>query len=351
MKTGLSLTELARRIEANKTMKQDFVAPTRAMEMAADSDGVHSLIVGDHGRFPILQPAHEQIAGRLDIPRKYYDRMKEAAPALLQANVNTWLKRSPDRRMIRTLGGDTRAFLSDRYHRIENEEIAEVALPILFDIPDVQIVSCEVTDRRMYISAVSPRLQGDVKVGDTVQAGVMITNSETGFGAVSVRPMIYRLVCLNGMTIPDARFSARHVGRQIMEGEALNAIFQDDTKRADDRAVLLKVRDVVRAAVDEAAFRKRLESMTALTEGKIEGDPSKAVEVLAKKVGATEGERGGILRSLIEGGDLSAWGMLNAVTHQAHKAVSYDRSIDFVEAGGALLNLPKSEWREILRAE
>lgn len=350
MKTGLSLTELARKIEGNRALKNDLVAPTTAMRMRADSDGVQSLIVGDSGIFPILPTAHEQISGRLEIPRKYYDRMRGETPALLEANVNTWLRRSNERRMVRTLGGDVRAFLSDRYQRIENEEIAEVALPVLMDIPEVRIISAEVTDRRMYIAAVAPRIEGEVKVGDVVQAGVVISNSETGFGAVSVRPMIYRLVCLNGMTIPDAKFTARHVGRQISDSEDLNGIFADDTRRADDRAVLLKVRDVVRAAVDEAQFGRRLDQMAGLTEVRVSGDPAKVVEVLARKVGATEGERGGILRSLIEGGDLSAWGLLNAVTHQAHTATTYDRSMELVEAGGALLNLPKSEWREILAA-
>jgi len=107
---------------------------------------------------------------------------------------------------------------------------------------------------------------------------------------------------------------------------------------------------MVKAAVDEVRFGETVGRMANLTEAKVKGDPVKAVEVLAKKVGAAEFERGGILKSLIEGGDLSAWGLLNAVTHQAHGAASYDRSMDFVAAGGALLTLPKSDWREILEA-
>lgn len=350
MKTGLSLQELARRIEANKELKHDVVAPASGMRMVFDGEKPQIALTETDQSFPILATAHDQIGARLEIPGRYYDRMLAKAPYLLAANVNEWLGQSNERRMLRTLGGDARAFLSDRYQRIENEEIAEVVLPILFDIPDVRIVSCEITERRMFISAVSPRLQGDVKVGDTVQAGVTISNSEIGAGAVSIRPLVYRLVCLNGMTIPDAKFTARHVGRRIEEGADLNAIFSDETKQADDRAVLLKVRDVVRAAVDEARFNQTIEQMRGLTTGEVKGDPAKAVEVLAKKVGANETERGGILASLIKGGDLTGWGLLNAVTHQAHSAISYDRSMDFVDAGGRLLNIPKSEWKEIFEA-
>jgi hypothetical protein len=199
----------------------------------------------------------------------------------------------------------------------------------------------------MYIQALTPRTEGEVKKGDVVQAGVVISNSETGHGAVSISPLVYRLVCLNGMIANDGRLRANHVGGRIEETEAL---YQDDTRKADDRAILLKVRDHVRNAVDSVAFAARVEAMAGLVRQPIAGDPVAAVEVLAKKVGATDGERGGILRSLIEGGDLSAWGLLNAVTAQAHAAPDYDRSIDFERMGGALLELPRNEWTRVLEA-
>jgi hypothetical protein len=193
---------------------------------------------------------------------------------------------------------------------------------------------------------VSPRIQGEVKVGDVVQAGVLITNSEVGCGAVSVSPLIFRLRCLNGM-VSNGGFRAYHVGRKVEDNEALWA---DDTKKADDRAVLLKVRDMVRAAVDQAAFNQRIEKMRNLTEIKVTGNPDKAIEVLANKLGVTETERGGILRSLIEGADLSAWGLLNAVTAQSHTAVNYDRAVEFEVAGGRMLDLNRKEWTEVLEA-
>lgn len=347
MKTGLNITELAQRIEANRELKQDYIAPTEKISVELDDDGTFLLDgIAPEARFPILETAHDQIASRLNIPARYYDRMRSDAPDLLAANVNSWFVLRPEQRMIRTLGGDARAFLSNRYNRIENEEIAEVALPILADIPDVKIVSAEITERRMYIQAVTPRVQGEVKRGDVVQAGVVISNSEIGYGAVRVAAMDYRLVCLNGMISAD-QLRVNHVGRRIEDNSELWA---DDTLQADDRAVLLKVRDMVRAAVDETRFRERLGRMSELAEGRITGHPERAVEVLAKKVGANETETGGILRSLIQGGDLSAWGMLNAVTAQAHDAVSYDRSVEFEVAGGKLMNLSKKEWSEVLEA-
>ena len=350
MMKGLSISELAAKIEGNKGLKRDMIADTSALSlqlMPRFDEKVErpALVVSNEGPYPILPLAHDQIGARLGIPSKYYDRMLNEAPTLLCSNVNTWFARQPEKRMVRTLGGDVRAFLSNRYNRIENEEIAEIALPILSEIPEVKIVSSEITERRMYIQAVCPRIQGDVKVGDTVQAGVVISNSETGHGSVSVAALDWRLRCKNGAISAD-KFRAYHVGRQIEDSAEL---WSDDTKKADDRAVLLKVRDMVKAAVDATRFRERIERMQGLTTIKA-SSVEHAVEVLAQKVSASEDEKGGILRALIEGGDLSAWGLLNAVTAQAHTARSYDRAVEFESAGGQLLALKPSEWREIVEA-
>lgn len=346
MKTGLTLTQLAAKIEAQQSLKHDLIVPTQAAVVEIMSDNKPVLNVPGQGTFPILPLAHRQIATHTGIPAQYYDRMQAEAPQLLTQNINTWFTQKPAKRMVRTLGGDMRAFLSDRYQRIENEEIAEAALPVLMDLPGVRITSCEVTEQRLYIHAVVPTVQGEVKRGDVVQAGVLITNSEVGLGSVSVSGLAWRLVCLNGMKTTDA-YRRNHVGRKVEDNEALWA---DDTRKADDRAVLLKVRDMVRNVVDETNFRRQLNKWQGLTEGTITGDPVAAIEVLSKKIGTTESEKGGLLRSLIQGGDLSRWGIVNAVTHQAHSAISYDRAVQFEEIGGKLVDLPAEEWKVILQA-
>lgn len=346
MQKGISLTELARKIEGNRLLKSDYVADTSTVAMIVDADKKPALDVAEHGKFPILPHAHNQIGARVNIPSKYYDRMLAEAPDLLATNVNRWFTKDHEPRMIRTLGGDVRAFLSNRYQRIENEQIAEAALPVLYDLPGVNIVSAEVTDRRLYIHFVVPTITGEVKRGDVVQAGGIIQNSEVGLGSVSVSGLIWRLICLNGAKTADA-FRRNHVGRAIEDG-ALD--WADDTKKADDATVLLKVRDMVRAVVDETRFRATLGRLQGLTDARVTGDPVKAVEVLSQTVGANETEKGSILRALIEGGDLSAWGMVNAVTSLAHKAKDYDRAVELEAAGGTLIDLAPTEWRKVLEA-
>ena len=350
MLKGLNIQELAAKIHANAQLKRDYIVATEAstMQVVNEEKGKKSVVfeVPGEGTFPLLPLAHDQIGARAGIPAKYYDKMLAEAPDLLATNVNAWHRIHPAKRMIRTLGGDMRAFLSNQYNRIENEEIAKVAFPVLAELPGVQIVSSEVTDKRLYIHFVVPTIEGEVKVGDVVQAGGIIQNSEVGCGAVSVSGLIWRLRCFNGAKTGDT-FRKNHIGRQVEDSEALWA---DDTRQADDRAILLKVRDMVKAVVDETRFKAQLAKMQGLVTARITGDPTKAVEVLAAKIGTADFEEGGILRSLIEGGDLSAWGLLNAVTAQSHTAKSYDRAVELEAAGGSLIDLSGTEWKRILEA-
>jgi hypothetical protein len=117
-----------------------------------------------------------------------------------------------------------------------------------------------------------------------------------------------------------------------------------------DRGVLLKVRDVVRAAMDQARLDEAVRVMQQQTEQRVEGNPAKAIEVLADDFGMTEREGSSVLRHLIEGGDLSRFGLMNAVTRTAEDLESYDRATEFETMGGRLLDLAPANWKRIAEA-
>lgn len=348
MKSDLSLTGLAAELERRSKAKQDYAIHTSQIAMADDTR--LQFQNGKLNQFEANDIAHNQIAGRLDIPVKYYKRLREKAPELLASNVNHWLHANPETRMIRTLDGQARAFLSDRYKRIENEQIASTVLPLLMEQEGVQVKSTAITETRMYIKAVFPHIQGEAKLGDVVQAGVAISNSEVGMGAVKIEPLVYRLVCLNGMIINDAKFSARHIGGRISAEENVHELLTEEAIAADDKAILLKIRDVVRASFEEARFARHLSLIHEATQDKLQGDPAEAVKILSKKQALNEFEQGGVLRHLIEGGDLSRWGILNAVTRTAQDVGSYDRATELETLGGNILTLPRSEWKVLAEA-
>lgn len=345
MKEGRTLMEMAQELERQRAAKKDYISDTRNLRMDATGDGLQLSLRDDRSHvvhmLGVNDNAHRQIGAALGIPAKYYDKMQKELPDLLAQNVNAWFDAEPQAKMIRTMDGRARAFLSDRYRRIDNYEIAQTVLPILGELEDAHVESCEVTENRMYIKVVNPRLQADVVPGDTVQAGIMITNSEIGLGSVTVSPLLYRLVCTNGMVVNDAASRKYHIGRANTVGENFQ-IFTDETIIADDKAFMLKVRDTVRAAVDEARFGQVVNMMRAAKGIKLDTpDIPKFVELTATEFGLSQNEGRGVLDHLIRDADLSLYGLANAVTRYSQDVESYDRATDLESTGYSILGMSR----------
>ncbi len=344
MKVGTELNSLAKKILAEARSKKDYAMDTRNLALTDDC----SLQFKVGGETKLLKPTNRclnQIGNRVGIPRHYLHRLETEAPALLAQNVNHWFQKAPEMRMLRTVqNGErvARAFLSHRYRPFDNADLVNAVLPRLIDA-GCEVQSAEVTEKRLYIQAITPKLKGEVKKGDVVQAGVMICNSEVGCGSVRVEPLLFRLVCLNGMVLPTA-MRRHHVGRagegEWEEGEA-SEVFSDATRKLDDKAFWAKVNDVVTDSLTQIKFKANLEKLQATTKIDI-GEPKEAIEVLDKKFGFSDEENDSILNHLAKGGDMSLWGLANAVTRTAEDAESYDRAVDLERIGGEVIELPKT---------
>jgi hypothetical protein len=362
MKIGMSLQDMAVELERQKKEKRDFVAPTTELhvEISAppldvfEKEGVKipaqfEMKVNGHGKFFVGETAHDQLANRLGIPRKYYDRMRADAPELLRTNANHWMHNEKEKRMVRTLDGNMRAFLSSRYRPLDNFDLAETVLPVLIGT-GCRIESSALTEKRLYIKAVTEKITYEVAKGDIVQAGIVVSNSEIGLGSVKVEPLIFRLVCTNGMIANDYSLQKYHVGRNV-EIDLAEEFFRDSTRRADDKAFWMKVRDVVNGAFNKDVFAKIVNRMQGSIDAEIVGDPEQAVVVVQEKYGLNDDERSGILRHLIKGGQLNQYGLINAITRASQDVADYDRATDLERLGGVVLELPKHDWELIANAE
>lgn len=356
MKFGKTLTELATELERQRNAKKDYLVNTQSMHVDADSPNAMLSITNDKTGQTLLlginEIMHNQLGTNLGIPGKYYDRMRFDNPQLLAENINSWFQKEPKTRMVRTLDGTARAFLSDRYRRIDNFEIAQAVLPVIAQMPQAQVESCEITDERMYIKVVNPRLTTEIKPGDVVQSGLMITNSEVGLGSMTVQPLVYRLVCSNGMVVNDARTRKYHVGRGNEANEDFT-LYSNETLMVNDMALMLKVQDTVRAVVDQTRFEKVVAMMRRAAEAKIENDTNipAMVELAGSDFGYTKKEGEGILDYLIRGGDLTLYGFANATTRYAQDVPSYDRSTALESVGYSILGMSAAQWKKLNKAE
>jgi hypothetical protein len=346
MKSGHTLQEIAVTLDRQLKTKKDFVADTRAVNLRGNG----LLHIDGIGDMPVNDTAHDQIGARLGIPKKYYDRMRSESPNLLSENVNHWFNANPEKRMLRTMDNRVRAFLSERYRPLDNYDLAQAVLPKIQQM-GCTVVSSEITESHFYLKVVTERITAEIKKGDVVQSGLVISNSETGFGSVKVEPLVYRLVCANGMIANDYAMNKYHIGRGgFGDDEGAREFFRNETRLTDDKAFWMKVTDTVDATMTEVKFKAIVSKMQASTEKKIEGNPVKAVEVLSKKLDLSETENGSVLRHLISGGDLTQYGLLNAVTRASQGISDYDRATDFERLGGRVLELPQTEWNAIATA-
>src|SRR4029077_5850425 len=160
------------------------------------------LLLPKYGEFGIRDLAHQQIASHLGIPMQFYHRLQtDGYTKILDYTVNNLMRQEPATRLVRTMDGDVRALLSNRYQRRDNDQLMAMILPIISTIPEVHFPSAEITETRLYIKFVAPRIEGEVEKGDILQAGGVISNSEVGHGSLSASSMFFRLACLNGAIV------------------------------------------------------------------------------------------------------------------------------------------------------
>ena len=344
-KLGLNINELAQKITDQAEKKVDMVVDSRSMQLLpVEQDDVTTtapvlMSIDDSKQMEITSTAHRQLATRLQIPYAYYERVMNNNPVLLAENVNNWLGQTQNKRMIRTYQSDgstvwdlMRADLSNKYLTFDNEDVAEAVLPVMFD-EKLEIISSNVTEKKLYIKAVTDKLTGEIEKGDVVRGGVIVSNSEVGYGSVNVQAFIERLVCMNGM-IAETSFRRRHIGAS----HDITDLLSRDTLNKTSEALVGQVQDVVRNVLSNEGFNNVLGKLRETTETEI-AKPIDAVEIIQKQFRFTEDEKDSVLNHLIKGGDTTKWGLTNAVTRASQDLEDYDRATEFEKFGWDVANL------------
>jgi hypothetical protein len=352
MKQGRTLPEVLTELQRQNTAKQDFIGPAQSFRLEPDGStfGITHLTTGQQEVFGTTDLFHRQVGSALGIPAKYYDMMKKQKPDLLAENVNAWFSDRDQSYMIRSMdygfGRVARALLSDRYRRIDNLEIASAILPLFAGQEGMEVMSCEVTENRLYLKVVNHRLEMAC-VGDRVQAGVLISNSEVGLGAVSVQPLVYTLACTNGMVVSSLGERKTHVGRAAKALEDSFFLYSDETMEAEDKAFMLKLRDTTMAAIEEARFAQIVGKLEESAGAKITGRVQDVIELTGKAYDLNQFEQDNILNYLIQGGDLSLYGLSNAITRTSQDVESYDRATALEGIGWQVATMEPAQWKEI----
>ena len=302
------LAEVMQQVHTLANASVDAVIPQGGLRLAAvtpemranGADPVYLQAQTGEGEVPIavLDGGHDQLAEKL-MPgaQKYYRRMLSEAPALLAQNVNTWLQREHNAnrllRMVKPagLGAEAtparfesvgapfalRAFLSDGYKQIDHHSVLKVLVPELNErsatVEEFNL-SQKVLNVRVVTGAVDltqriqqARAQRDhTFVNEMVAFGVSVRNSETGHAAVTVEAFARILRCVNGLIV-DEPFRLTHLGKRQ---DATEGWLQNDTRRLDDAAAIMRIRDRIRYTFSPEVQAKVAEGIITAAGEKIE---------------------------------------------------------------------------------
>lgn len=332
MKTGTEIKTVLKEINDDTQYKKDYLVDLKDMQVVkSEQTGQAMLQFGNIDKdFYMTDRSVNQLCGKLKIGRQYIQKCLPESIDLVAHNLNFWINHRDNRDlMVRTYEFDARAILTNRYKRIDCDVVANHCLDKLMDL-DVEFKYSYYNGDTMNITAVTPKVEGEVVKGDVVQGGITITNSEVGDGSLMIKPFIYRLVCTNGMVAPQYfnQFYAKHVG----------AIVIDPTQDEQWKVTIEKMQKQLELVAKPEVFEENLKKLQDATKKSMN---SHQIIQLAKRQGITDAERAGIFERLDRYvGDeftVSKYELSNAITNMANDEEMSDKRARFFQELGGLV--------------
>lgn len=371
--------------------------PLKVADEVIDDNGVTpARHLNMNGTYELSDIALGHFADRLGIDRRYLRKLAEKRPDILAANINGWLHgfqpdgssehlHAPDARTFtaRTFqtpdGSLFRGLLSDRYGIVDNLDVLNsVLLGVQQAGADVEIVGCDLSENRMRVRVAVPAAQiaapilfagyrnpfsqhgAEVRVGQgggwdidsarsaaqhegmgyepgsepIVFAGFEFGNGELGDGATYVVPRAVARICANGLVLPLDAARKTHVGERLEEGVI---DWSSQTRRKALELITSKTADAVTRFASVEFWAEKVAEIEAKA-GKAVTDPDKTIKAVSKTLRFTDAESDLILRHFIKGGQMTAAGVMNAVTSAAQTVADPDAAADMERAAVKVLD-------------
>lgn len=287
--------------------------------------------IADHGSYGLTDHAHEQLSQIIDIPKRYYDRLKSGNPDLLCTNLNSWIEKP---RMFRILEDKIIAVMSDRYRIIDNYDVLMCALDTIKKKHHhgVKVRSCELTDTKMYVKMVQPENKFEILENDEIIPGIVIQNSEVGAGALRADMYLTRERHGNSMigSLPVRR---THKGTKIDPG-----IVKSNMR---DEPLWSWMSDMISAAFDPKPLNRWV-SMIRDNAGIITEKPIETVDRVCSDYRLTEHQKTIAMNYFLQFGDRTKWSLANAVSIAANECDNLDNKIVLERIAGKIAAEPRT---------
>jgi hypothetical protein len=261
-------TAAERIIQAHKTdgFTRDLPITDLKTWVVAPHEGQFALapLTRHHPPKPLRSNGFSNLMVRIGAPADFIRRL----PAPLQlANVNYLLgaHEETSSATLRLRGEEVAAVVSDRYAPLDVEELvtcvrdALVRFDLLQGVRVRGVASGMVDNMRLIL----PGEEVALKPGDVSNVGLDISTSSFARSAIHISPMVWRLVCTNGLRSPHRRgqLSFRHVGdKDRLRAGIAEAI---PSALAHARGLMTQWQKAVTFMVEDVA--RQIEQMRELT--------------------------------------------------------------------------------------
>jgi hypothetical protein len=325
-----------------EVVPQDAVLPANAIDFAVnEAHRIEYYAPGFTTPGTMHRNATQQLSQRLGIPLAYVDHLREQGEwgyELLVRSLRQHTLHSEDRYLVRSVGGEARAFLSDKFRRIDCRPSAAALLEVAKE-RGLVVADGIFTETRTSLKFILPKLL-EVFPGEWMVLGFDWSNSDFGRGANDLRMFAFRPLCWNGM-VGESVVRQIHIGKRLEDDIA----YSEKTYRLDAEATASALRDTASHALSEARVDRLLDGIRIANETKIE--PKARVDALRKVVTKGEAERvveafnSPDVENMPPGNSLWRWS--NAISFVAGQLEDADKKIDFERYAGDVIKgvLPK----------
>jgi len=382
-----TLADMVAILRHQRVRRLDVVAPASAIHAHEGnliiSDTVQEMteagVTSAAGTYRPTKVADEGISAKLGINLAYLRKLRDERPDLWDANVNGWLHGNdlagipPDNRqfllrLFQAEGdniGVARALLSDSYKVIDTLDALMATLDGIRQAgTDVEFDGLDLTERRLYARVVAPQIrayapallagyrspfggeiympgrnwtpeqarQAAAREGHGYQpgsepilfAGFVVSNSEVGDGAWSITPRIVAEICGNGLQITADVARAVHLGSRHEEGVVRYTAYTQDKELA---LITARARDAVATFLSPAYLQAKITEIERKAGAPVTR-PEETVRQVAKAARFSDDMADAILAHFIRGGQITAGGIMQAVTSVAQTVDDADIAAD-----------------------
>lgn len=299
--------------------------------------------------YTIHKHAVGQIADKLNIPRTYLTNLffgeqwqKELAYEIANTH-NGWTSR--DKVLVRSVGSEVRAFLSDQYRRLDSQMIFGTHIDELY-AQGGQLSDGWMDDTRIMVESFIPQpieIQTELNGVIFIAFGTRLASSDYGDGALELRSFFLQGACLNG-AVRESVLRAIHLGAKLPSSLGLS----QETYELDSKTTASAIRDLTRNLYGNQVIKDRMLEIQAASALPVE--PVKELKnmvALQKLLKGESEEIGKILMSnrMEDGvqGDATLWKLTQGITAYANQeGVSDRRRMELQEIAGDLFNRVKN---------